>query len=48
MVWTHAPKYPVVHPDPSQSMIYSNFNLKDYMTIAAFVGAGFVTGWFSG
>ena len=48
MPFTHTPKYPVVHPNPSEAMVYGNFNLKDYLTIGAFVGMGMVTGWFGG
>lgn len=41
-----SPKYPVVHPSPSNSLILRNLRFTDLLTIAAFGGATFVLNWF--
>jgi hypothetical protein len=44
----HKPKYPVVNNAPNFWQTVGNYNLNDYGNIAAFTGAGILTGIFGG
>eukprot|EP01038_Epipyxis_sp_PR26KG_P010086 gene10086-13553_t len=46
MPYTHTPTYPIVDPDPNMDRVLKNLNIRDYATIAAFSGAGYIAGFF--